>query len=212
MHNLEEIVALIALQMHPRVMVFVETHVTQDISLHEMKIESFKLVRCNTTNSRTGGVAMYVHNRLKVTEIANVEIDRNVWMIIIKVDERLSGEIVLCAMYHSPSTSDAVLIEVMTDVGEMLMQHQKVIIMGDFNLNVDSTRKEYYAVKLLSILGSYGFKQYVTDYTRVTQTSKTIIDMVFSNINIMAKPINTPRITDHCMLEITTNTDICRKA
>lgn len=64
-------------------------------------------------------------------------------------------------------------------------------------------------MKPLSILRSCGFKQYVADYTRITQISKTIIDLIFSNINIVARPITAPRITDYCIVEIAINTEVC---
>lgn len=157
-HNFDEVISQIAIEKRPRIMTFVETHITRDICPQEIEIESYNVIRCDTTNSRTGEIVIYINEGINVTEIINMEVDRNVWMIIVKICENGNGELILCAAYHSPSTSGAMLVEIMRDVGEMLMQYDRVIIMGDFNLNINANRREYYAEKLLNILESCGFK------------------------------------------------------
>ena len=55
-----------------------------------------------------------------------------------------------------------------------------ILVVGDFNINW----KENNAVKrnLSNKFEDIGFKQFVTDYTRVTNVSKTTIDLVFGNV------------------------------
>lgn len=88
----------------------------------------------------------------------NKEISRNVWIIVIKISEVGRGELVLGTVYHSPSKSDAVLIDTMNNVADMLMQYDKVIVLGDFNLNVDINKRDYYATKLIKYIEFIWFK------------------------------------------------------
>ncbi|XP_046750156.1 uncharacterized protein LOC124413536 [Diprion similis] len=45
-------------------------------------------------------------------------------------------------------------------------------------------------------------KQYVKGYTRITETSATLIDLAFSNFKIDAHILSTPKITDHSIIKI----------
>lgn len=55
----------------------------------------------------------------------------------------------------------------------------------------------YIQGKLTRVLNSVGLKQVVKEATRIVSTSETIIDLVFTNIEMKVKVYHEPKITDH---------------
>lgn len=81
-----------------------------------------------------------------------------------------------------------------------MVEYNKVIVIGDFN--IDISKDSYYANKLIKTMQSYGYKQHIKDYTRITNVSRTLIDLVFSNFKIITRVKHTPKITDHSILVV----------
>jgi len=50
-----------------------------------------------------------------------------------------------------------------------------------------------------------GLKQYVDKPTRITKDSKTLIDVVFANINVDCKVHYKPKVTDHAFISVVFN-------
>lgn len=75
-----------------------------------------------------------------------------------------------------------------------------IFIVGDFN--IDFYKKNGYKERLEKDLLCLGLKQYITEPTRITTKSKTIIDLVFSNFYIKNEVLLTPKITDHQIIRL----------
>lgn len=74
------------------------------------------------------------------------------------------------------------------------------MICGDFN--IDLLKCGTYQTKIKQLIASYGMKQFVKKPTRITECSKTIIDLVMSSMNVEAEPLLTDIISDHSTVQI----------
>lgn len=167
----------LAMRYKSRILCLTEINVKKEIEDAEIRITNYDMVRCNTNNGRTGGVLNYVRQDIKYKVICNKNIEDNTWLSAIKV----TGEyhlIVICNIYHSPNKSDGRFIDLITEECENLLHIGHVIVLGDFNIDVSKSNQ--YTKRLLKNMTNLGLKQYVSDYTRVTEQSKTIIDLAFS--------------------------------
>lgn len=108
--------------------------------------------------------------------------------------------IIVCTTYHSPNKSDGQFIDAIINECESLIDKGHILIIGDFN--IDMGRISDYSRRLTKNTLCLGLKQYITEHTRVTETSKTIIDLVFTNFYVLTKVLVTPRITDHHIVRI----------
>lgn len=73
------------------------------------------------------------------------------------------------------------------------------LIVGDFNINVSSSN--FYGDKLLNVIKSNNMKQFVNNFTRSTNDSESIIDLVISNKdNVTCKILNNYKLCDHNMI------------
>lgn len=76
-----------------------------------------------------------------------------------------------------------------------------VICLGDFNLNWKIST--FYTDKCRSIIYEAGLKQLINEYTRITENSRTLIDYVVSNTEMLKCVVHsTPRVSDHSIISV----------
>jgi len=145
---------------------------------------------------------LYIKEEIKYEIISVESYDRNWWAIAIKVAEvNLRGLIML--IYHSPSGSDAAFIAYLEESCDRTLMSDSVIVMRDFN--IDMKVQGYTRNKLRKTMNSAGLSQLVKEATRIT--SETIIDLVFSNMDLQVQVWHEPKITDHSMVVLNGNTN-----
>lgn len=176
-----------------------ETRITPEINDFEIKIDGYSNTRCNSDNRYTGGVICYVLDDINYEVKMNVSIENMLWLLAISIRKYL-----IVIVYRSPSSSIADFLKnlekIMDDV--LALNSENLYVMGD--LNIDLSQNSFYREKLLKLMRNAGLNQKVQDYTRITENSKTIIDLVFTNdkeAKIAVK--RTPKITDHDIISVT---------
>jgi hypothetical protein len=193
----------------PSVLGFTETHVTNMIEDFELQINGYECVRGNSESSRTGGVLLYLDKSIKYEVITINTCERNWWTITVKIsDKNYKG--ILMLIYHSPSSSDSNFLDFLDEACNSDILSGNVIVMGDFN--IDMKLDNYCQNKLIRIMNSVGLKQLVKEPTRIVNTSETIIDLIFTNVEVEVKVNNEPKITDHSILVIYWNICVKEKA
>lgn len=102
--------------------------------------------------------------------------------------------------YRSPSTSPSVFIDKLAEICEQyLSEGGTIYIIGDFNINChQSNRTDTYKNRIVRLMNFYGLKLAINKFTRVTQTSKTMIDLFFTNNNTVSAEVSDDDvIADH---------------
>ena len=81
--------------------------------------------------------------------------------------------------------------------GRLNRSTTELIAIGDFNLDY-LDRKVYNKHKLNTFMKSLAVEQLIKDYTRVTQTSRTMIDLIFSDCShISCSGVMNIHLSDH---------------
>lgn len=111
-------------------------------------------------------------------------------------------------IYHSPSSSDSEFIDFLEEVCNNELLNDNIIIMGDFNM--DMKVNNYSQDRLIRVMNSVGLKQLVHEPTRITNSSETITDLIFTNMNVEVNVCHEPKITDHSMVEVYWNVNSVR--
>jgi len=106
-------------------------------------------------------------------------------------------------IYNSPSGSDAAFIEYLEESCDRALMSDSFIVMGDFN--IDMKVQGYTQDKLRKTMNSAGLSQLVKAATRITSASETIINLVFSNMDLQVEVWHEPKITDHSMIVLNGN-------
>jgi len=183
----------------PKILMLAETHVTDDILNSEINIENYDLIRCNSNSRHTGGVVMYVDNKLKWKVLLNESFSKT-WILTIAVDDVDYGGR-FTVLYKSPKEKINTFLEFLDKKLEILNDNEhKNIILGD--INIDVRKKNKNAKKYIDILSQHNVKQIINEPTRVTDSTQTIIDHLITNIETIQWQINKDSVSDHFMIEI----------
>lgn len=191
----------VVFKLNPSVVCVTETHVTTDVYRHEIEIKGYTLEVCESQSRHTGGVVIYVKDGLKYQVNIKSIIECNMWLIGIRINTTNFKHIQLCALYHSPNSSHKIMLDYLEDWLERFVTGENVVIVGDFNINVEQLST--YSNRLNDLIRFAGMNQVVRESTRVTENSRTTIDLVITNIvGVNVKVMHTPKVTDHALLSI----------
>lgn len=182
-----------------------ETHLTDKILNREVGIRNYEIIRADSNSRHTGGVAIYIQKNLNYKIKSNEKLDSNTWILSIEVTEHktLNGQYTV--VYHSPSSSDAEFLKFFSEWMENNNNEEKShIICGDFNIDMSTTsNKTLYKNKLNEIIHKNGMTQKIDKYTRITQNTQTMIDLVITNTNnIQCEISDKDNISDHATINI----------
>ena len=169
------------------------------------------------TSGKGGGLVLYVNER--VCEPDNIEkFDPNpnpedgsgeFQFIKIHNCKGFNRTKIIGNIYRTPSKNADKFINLLDGVCRKLERHSKKHIMlnGDFNIDLLKHDNCQSAQDLIDTLAKYGFLELVSRPTRITETSCTLLDHVYSNnlFNTLSCNIITVDMSDHLATLTTIN-------
>lgn len=190
-----------------------ETWLTSHTESTILMVDGFDLNRADRakTPSRPApkkGGGLLTYSSLKCTSDPALYKDRNVCnehieTQIISIKREGDRTAVIINVYRPPSGD---LVEAQTTLDTTLQKvslerFADIYLLGDLNIDHTPSKISPPAANLISMLHSHGLAQKITTPTRVSKTSKTIIDVVYikSNKNITPFTI-TLALSDHYLV------------
>ena len=171
---------------------------TDEINDQEIQIKNYKVLRCDSNSNHTGGVIIYIRNEWTIEHTACDKIDRMVWLIEAKVSHK-SNILSLIVLYRSPNAQFSppyLFCDFFNNKMDEYVNKNNVLIMGDFNINYMDNNSTTQNIK--QIINDNSFKQIVSEPTRVTETTATLIDYVVTNVPVASAKIDCDlKISDH---------------
>ena len=81
-------------------------------------------------------------------------------------------------------------------------ENTEYYLMGDLNCDLIATRYDNDTRKLVSITDTYGLQQVITEPTRITPTTTTLIDVIFTNCpdRVVCSGVRHISISDHSLV------------
>lgn len=185
----------------PKIAFLSETHVCADVDLCELDIEGYRIVQCVTNNPRTGGVMALVRGDVKFKIKCIQCVENYVWLL--SLEHFVSNiKYLFTVLYHPPQKENVKFVNFMENYfNEISVFDGLNVILGDFNY--DLSKYSFYGEKIILSAFCNGLSQVVNSPTRITNTSKTLIDYIITNNkNIPFKVHLTPKISDHCIISV----------
>ena len=157
-----------------------ETWLTTDISDDEINIPGYLIARKDRSNSsklRGGGVMFYVRENIHFTLRADLTPSDSEY-IWIEITQPKCKPLLVASIYKPPDSSVSHLINSLNRNFNDISDRYNTVLLGDFNVDQLSRNNQN---KLM--LGSFAIendlKQLIKTPTRVTQNSKTLIDLIY---------------------------------
>jgi Reverse transcriptase (RNA-dependent DNA polymerase)/Endonuclease-reverse transcriptase len=164
-----------------------ETWLNSSVQDAEIMPDNYSVFRKDRLNNSHGGVLLAVKPELKPTRVPALENDAEIVWVEISCGE---DRVLVGSAYRAPNSnvaSNLQLIESVNRAQDVQHQYTSVVLCGDFNLEVDwevngnATPKTTIANDILTAFLNVVPHQMVTEATRITKSSRSIIDLVLTN-------------------------------
>ena len=183
-----------------------ETKLDLTIDDAELYLPGYELIRKDRDrNGRNGcGVCFYVRCNLNY-KIRDDLSSENLELLVLEIT-RLRSKPFLVSTWYRPSGSP---VSVFNDFEGVVMkidaENWEFFLLGDLNVDLTPGITSANAIKLQHILDIYGLDQLITEPTRVTMNSHTLIDHCITNShNKIAKSgVVHLAISDHALICMT---------
>lgn len=159
-----------------------ETGLNDSTYVDLLNIEGYNLFIKNKSNRTGGGVCLYVKNSLqvKMCELALEDQCDQCESLFIEINGN-DKSLIVGVLYRPPNSA---LDTFFHNLGALLHKINKLqkdcILLGDYN--IDISKEDGAKHDFLNTLHSNSFFHTISRFTRVTQSSKSIIDNIITNI------------------------------
>lgn len=152
------------------------------------------MIRLDHPKHRAGGVCVYVRRSLKskvLKDLSRIS-GSGFHLLWVQVQHKKLKSFLFCVIYITPDRPLSCFVEDLMDQYLQALTYGKfVLVVGD--LNCDLLTSSYESRALNDLCSSLTMKQLITEPTRVTATSKTLIDVNMTS--------NTALVTDSGLVE-----------
>ena len=163
------------------ILVISETKIDKFVWTSLLSNPHYRIIR-NDRKKGAGGLLVYIHNSIKARTQPKLE-PSGVRSICLNVKGNNNTWFFLCACYRSPNKCKVIdLISSCSVAAEnMLKIRSELVFIGDFNIdmmNYDDGNLHDSNNRLSGFCDRFCLTNTVTEATRVTTTSKTLIDVI----------------------------------
>lgn len=153
-----------------------ETWLHSNSAIAGLSVPGYNVFRRDRPEGRGGGVMFYIREHLKCKQV-EWSSPNNLEGIGLNMSNSPQMSITLIGIYRLPSTS-SVFDEELEAILKELNWKKEIILLGDFNVNwFDKTNRK----KLKSVANNHDLSQLIEGPTRITKSTETCTDQVFSN-------------------------------
>ena len=143
-------------------------------------LDNYTMVRADRKEGRGGGVAIYLRNQLNIQIRHDIHIE-GAEDIFVEVINDFGKNILIGVVYRPPNNQIETFLDNLDEsLHTIIGENKDVYLMGDYNINILPPLQNN-SLKLNNILLSYSLHPHINKPTRISKTSSTLIDNIFSN-------------------------------
>ena len=196
------------------VLIINETKLDSTIDNQEVNIPGYEIIRNDRkiNGRKGGGVCIYVRCNINYILRDDLEIEK-LESLVIQVNKPRSKPILISTWYRPPAAiyawyrPPAAIFDNFEElIAKMDSTGHEIFLLGDFN--VDFMPDVNANNKLKDIFSTFGLEQLITEPTRVTTNSSTLIDLCVTNTatKIVNSGVLHLGISDHSLIYMTYKT------
>lgn len=195
---------------HYDIITLSETWLSNNINNDNLVLEGYQeIYRCDRTTGAGGGVAVYVRNGISVSEIRSARLDLEILWLEVRL---FSSKIILCTAYRPPTVSDfwIKVHDIYNGIANLYSNDSHFILLGDFNSDPNTTAGK----RMSDFCELNSLQSIVTEPTRITPTSSTVLDQIICSCYNMLKSVCVhPPVSsnDHCTVSAVFNFKVKRE-
>ena len=162
---------------HFHIFGFSETLTNVNIPDHYFSQPGYTTVRRDPQKPSEAGLLMYIQNDIpfKVLDFANTNIE-SLW-IEVRTSCKSSSSIVIGFLYRHPKCTSKWFDDFCELMDSVWLLGKEILLLGDFNIDLLNVNHSNWQ----NITRSYNLSQCITRPTRITHSSRTLIDHIYSS-------------------------------
>ncbi len=178
-----------------------ETKINESVLDDEINISGFHLIR-KDRNSYGGGVLMYIRETIPFSERNDLLTACSLEILCVEISRPCSKPFLVSTWYRPPGSVTRLFDDFETFLRRCDLENKELLLMGDLNCDVSKSPPDAHTRRLLFLSCIYQFEQLINEPTRVTRTSATLIDLIFTNKkeNIIKSGVIHLGISDHSLI------------
>ena len=189
-----------------------ETHLKEKPS-EIYNLPGYSLEFVNRNEREKGGVCLYISDKVKYKLRKDLcHANSTYESCFIEIESNNDRSSIVGVVYRAHTSVDDFMTDFSPVIKKIDSEKKLIYMMGDFNidlLKVDSHRPTH---DYLELLYSYALIPTIYKPTRITETTATIIDNIFTNDeNVIKSSILVTDITDHMPTVLTTSNNLKSK-
>ena len=130
-------------------------------------------------NRHGGGVCIYVSTFLNFSIRSDLLI-RNLENLAVQIRYPQSAPVVVVNWYRPPNSTADIFTSLEILIGRLDSECVEFYLMGDMNCNMTGPGDNV-SLSLLDITRIYDLQQIINEATRITESTSTVIDLIFTN-------------------------------
>lgn len=150
----------------------------------DLKLKCYDLYVTNRANRTGGGVALYIYNELKCRPVKCMTTAINDLMesVAVEIELEQNRNIVVACVYRKPGSKVENFIDKLEEMIYGLNNKRNIVICGDYNIDLLKVDSHMQNSDFLETLYKNGLYPLITKPSRITTTSATLIDNIFTNV------------------------------
>ena len=159
-----------------------ETKLDSTVHDSDVYIPGFELIRKDrrVNGRKGGGVCIYLRTNLNY-RIRDDLINDDLECLIVEISKPRSSVFLVGTWYRPPNSPPERFNEFENVIDKIDAESKELYILGDVNCNLLPEASAHISSHLTDIFDIYGLSQLITEPTRVTPVSKTLIDLCITN-------------------------------
>ena len=148
------------------------------------KIPNYTSIHTIRNNKRGGGVAIYINNNLNFNILHNLTftIDNLIDICTIELIYN-NTNIILSSIYRPPDSNIDSFTNIISNYLHSISHNKTVYLCGDFNIDIFKHNNNKHIKDFIDNIYQFGYHPLINKCTRITYTSKSIIDNIYTNNN-----------------------------
>ena len=180
-----------------------ESKLDDTISDNEIHISGYESIRSDrSTNGRSGGgVCFFIRSEINYSVRSDL-ICEHLESLTVEIKKPRSRPFAVMTWYRPPDSSIDLFKPFEEVIGKLDSENIEYYVLGDLNCNMAAPKFDNSTNILSNIAEVYGLDQLITEYTRITDKSSTLIDLIFTNTpdRVVCSGVSHIGISDHSLV------------
>ena len=172
-----------------------ESRLNPNIADSVISVDEFSVIRRDAQQPGHTGVAVYIHDSIRHITCRREDLEsKSVESVWVEVKANHSAPLLVAFIYRNPSSSFQWFDDFTAMLDKAKQFSSDIVLLGDFNINMFLSNPAWECTTSL-----FGLKQLITTATRVSPSSSTLIDHIYTTNKARVVDTHVPEvgISDH---------------